>query len=162
MQGMSSRENFRGDLSWGEKWERIIGMYMSISGLDNISFNKDYKWDIKGIKDSKDITFEIKGDRYKNTGNMALEIKDAGKPSGISKSEADMFIYNYTNLDDNFIYLFFIEMPKLRRILKDNYSNLRIVNGGDNDEAEIILLPMKDYKSHFTMRKIPKVSWTDF
>jgi len=159
---MSSRENFRSDLSWGEKWEYCISIYMMFNGLENISYNNDYRWDVKVLKEGKELTFEIKSDRYKNTGNMALEIRDAGKASGISKSEADIFIYNYTNLDDKFAYLFFIEMPKLRQILKDNYSDLKIVNGGDNNEAEIILLPMKDYKEHFDLRKIPKVSWTDF
>ena len=157
-----SRDNFKGDLSWGEKWEHIVGMYMMLSGLSNLSFNKDYKWDIKGTKDGKTLSFEIKSDRYKNTGNMALEIRDAGKSSGISKSEADIFIYNYTNLDDKYVYLFFIEMSLLRQILKDNCKSLKIVYGGDDKEAEIILLPMKDYKQHFTLRKIPKADWESF
>lgn len=156
---MGSRESFKSDLSWGERWEKIISIYLAINGVDNIEFNKDNKWDIKGVKDCKTISFEVKSDRYKNTGNMAIEISDAGKPSGVSVSKADMFIYNYTNLDEKNIYLFFISLPLLKNILKDNIKSLARVYGGDDKESEMILLPMKEYKKYFTLRKIPKVDW---
>ena len=130
-----------------------------INGVKNVQFNQDNKWDITGVKNFKPISFEIKSDKYENTGNMAIEISDAGKPSGISVSKADMFIYNYTNLDDKYVYLFFISMSLLKDILKKNIKSLKRVYGGDDKESEMILIPMSEYKKHFTLRKIPKVDW---
>ena len=54
---MSSRENFRGDLSWGEKWERIIGMYMSISGL--VLFLTKKKYVMNFVKINKGVSIDI-------------------------------------------------------------------------------------------------------
>ena len=90
---------------------------------------------------------------------MALEIMDDGKPSGVSVSKANVFIYNYTNLSDDYVFLFFIPLGELKAILKENESTLRIIKGGDNKEASIILLPMAKYKKFFKIVKLPKVSW---
>ena len=90
---------------------------------------------------------------------MALEIKDKDKPSGISVSEADVFIYNYTNISKDYVFLFFIPLVELKKVLKDNKATLKIIKGGDDKEASIILLPMDVYKKHFKVVKLPKVEW---
>lgn len=156
---MGTRENFRTDLSWGEKWERVVGLYLSMNGLSSISYNNDYKYDIKGTQVGGEYTYEIKSDRYPNTGNMAIEIRDAGRPSGISKTEADVFIYNYTNLDDRAVYLCFIPVKDLKQLIRDNFDKLKIIKGGDNKEAEIILLPMKKFKSYFKVKTLKRKNW---
>lgn len=150
---------WRGDLKWGERWERIIGLYLFLNGVSEIEYNNDSRFDIKGFKGHTPISFEIKSDKYHNTGNMALEISDAGKLSGISISEADVFIYNYTNISENYVFLFFIPLNRLKEILKDNESKLNIIKGGDNREASIILLPMAEYKKFFKLVKLPKIDW---
>ena len=150
---------WRGDLKWGERWERVIGLYLFFNGISEVEYNNDYQFDIKGFKGHTPISFEIKSDRYSNTGNMALEIMDTGIPSGISISKANVFIYNYTNLSDDYVFLFFIPLVELKAILKENESTLRIIKGGDNKEASIILLPMAKYKKFFKVVKLPKVSW---
>ena len=124
-----------------------------------MTYNNDSRYDIKGVYKSNVTKFEIKSDRYKNTGNMALEIYDNGKLSGISVSEADVFIYNYTNLSELYVYLFFIPLSELKKVLKDNESKLNIIKGGDDKEASIILLPMAEYKEYFKVVKLPKVEW---
>ena len=124
-----------------------------------MTYNNDSRYDIKGVYKSNVTKFEIKSDRYKNTGNMALEIYDNGKLSGISVSEADVFIYNYTNISELYVYLFFIPLVELKKVLKDNESKLNIIKGGDDKEASIILLPMAEYKEYFKVVKLPKVEW---
>jgi len=150
---------WRKDLAWGERWERVIGLYLFFNGVSEITYNNDNLYDIKGVYKSNVTKFEIKSDRYKNTGNMALEIYDNGKLSGISVSEADVFIYNYTNLSELYVYLFFIPLSELKKVLKDNESTLRVIKGGDDKEASIILLPMAEYKKYFKVVKLPKVEW---
>ena len=150
---------WRKDLAWGERWERVIGLYLFFNGVSNITYNNDKRYDIKGVYKSNVTKFEVKSDRYKNTGNMALEIKDNDKPSGISVSEADVFVYNYTNISDIYVYIFFIPLVELKKVLKDNTATLKIIKGGDDKEASIILLPMAVYKKHFKVVKLPKVEW---
>lgn len=150
---------WRKDLAWGERWERVIGLYLFFNGVSNITYNNDNRYDIKGVYKSNVTKFEIKSDRYKNTGNMALEIKDNDKPSGISVSEADIFVYNYTNISDIYVYIFFIPLVELKKVLRDNQSKLKIIKGGDDKEASIILLPMAEYKKYFKVVKLPKVEW---
>jgi len=147
------------DLAWGERWERVIGLYLFFNGVSEMTYNNDSRYDIKGVYKSNVTKFEIKSDRYKNTGNMALEIYDNGKLSGISVSEADVFIYNYTNISELYVYLFFIPLVELKKVLKDNESKLNIIKGGDNKETSIILLPMAEYKEYFKVVKLPKVEW---
>ena len=147
------------DLAWGERWERVIGLYLFFNGVSEMTYNNDSRYDIKGVYKSNVTKFEIKSDRYKNTGNMALEIYDNGKLSGISVSEADVFIYNYTNISELYVYLFFIPLVELKKVLKDNESKLNIIKGGDDKEASIILLPMAEYKEYFKVVKLPKVEW---
>ena len=156
---MTMIRQWRGDLKWGEKWERIIGLYLYLNGISDIEYNNDSRFDIKGFKGSTPISFEVKSDKYRNTGNMALEISDAGKLSGISISEADMFIYNYTNISDKFVFWFFIPLIELKQLLKDEFDSLRIINGGDNKESVMVLLPMAQYKKHFKVVNIPKIEW---
>jgi len=150
---------WRKDLAWGERWERVIGLYLFFNGVSEMTYNNDSRYDIKGVYKSNVTKFEIKSDRYKNTGNMALEIYDNGKLSGISVSEADVFIYNYTNISELYVYLFFIPLVELKKVLKDNESKLNIIKGGDDKEASIILLPMAEYKEYFKVVKLPKVEW---
>ena len=147
------------DLAWGERWERVIGLYLFFNGVSEMTYNNDSRYDIKGVYKSNVTKFEIKSDRCKNTGNMALEIYDNGKLSGISVSEADVFIYNYTNISELYVYLFFIPLVELKKVLKDNESKLNIIKGGDDKEASIILLPMAEYKEYFKVVKLPKVEW---
>lgn len=150
---------WRKDLAWGERWERVIGLYLFFNGISEMTYNNDSRYDIKGVYKSNVTKFEIKSDRYKNTGNMALEIYDNGNLSGICVSEADVFIYNYTNISELYVYLFFIPLVELKKVLKDNESKLNIIKGGDDKEASIILLPMAEYKEYFKVVKLPKVEW---
>ena len=151
--------DWKGDLKWGERWERVIGLYLFFNGVTDIEYNNDNQFDISGFVKNNPVSFEVKSDRYSNTGNMALEIMDDGKPSGVSVSKANVFIYNYTNLSDDYVFLYFIPLDKLKTLLKENESTLRIIKGGDNKEASIVLLPMAKYKESFKVIKLPKVSW---
>jgi hypothetical protein len=156
---MAVRDNFYKDLSWGEKWERIVGLHLILNGVSYISYNNDYRYDIKGTLTGIPTLWEVKSDRYPKTGNMAIEIRDRGKPSGISRTEADIFCYVFTNISESFVYLFFIDVKSLKSLIKDNFDKLRVVKGGDNNEAEIVLIPMKRFQSHFRVKTVEKRLW---
>jgi len=93
--------------------------------IKRVEFNNDYLYDVlieteEGIK-----TYEIKHDKMSNkTGNLALEFHSRGKPSGISTSQADFWIYK---LEDGF---YKISLNELKQLVNDK-KYIRTVSGGD-------------------------------
>ena len=150
---MNFKSDFEEDLEEGNRGERIIAMYLVCQGMSHLSFNDDYKYDIMmhSEKHNKDITFEVKTDVYPNdTGNMAIEIRYKGKPSGISHTEADWFIYWYRDLSFNNLWM--IKVDDLKSLIKKN--KFKIVKGGDDNQSQLVLIPRKEYKEHFRVDTI--------
>jgi hypothetical protein len=77
------------------------------------------------------IKVEIKEDfTCKRTGNVGLEFSCRGKPSGISISKADRYIYK-VHRPDGRIVLYSIPTDKLKRMVKNHDYSGPPVNGGD-------------------------------
>ena len=85
---------------------------------------------------------EVKSDKlWKKTGNVAVEVKCNGKPSGISVSEAEFYAFI---LDDNNTIngIAILPISKLKEIAR-KYKKNRVF-GGDNNLAEMILIPIDE------------------
>ena len=89
--------SFKNDLEIGKRVEAQVAEVLQEIGY-SIEFNnsKDKNqlklWDLKGIKDNKELKFEIKADfKYIETGNVAIEV------NCVLESEADIFIYKLAN-----------------------------------------------------------------
>ena len=81
------------------------------------------------------VTYEVKRDVMGDkTGNLAIEIKYKGQPSGISKTQADVWAHY---IEGKF-YLF--DVPKFKDWLKVQWQWLRSVNAGD--DAVAVLVPL--------------------
>ena len=148
-----TKEKFEKDLKEGNNGEKVIAMYLVCQGMSHLSFNNDYKYDIKmySEKQNEDVLFEVKTDVYpKDTGNLAIEIRFKGKPSGISHTKADWFIYWYRDLPFNNLWM--IKVKDLKSLIKKNKFN--IVNGGDDNQSQLVLIPRKQYKEHFRIDTI--------
>jgi len=148
-----TREKFEKDLKQGNNGEKIIMMYLVCQGMKLIDLNDDYRYDIKmySEKRNEEVLFEIKTDVYpKDTGNLAIEIRYKGNPSGISHTEADWFIYWYRNVSFNNVWM--IKVDDLKSLIKKN--DFKIVNGGDDNQSQIVLIPRKEYKKHFKIDTI--------
>lgn len=84
---------------------------------------------------------EVKTDRMAHkTGNIAVEFRYKGNPSGISKTEAHYWAF--VLFDGGLIY--FIETNRLKEIARICYMNNGFVKGGDNNMSDIILIPIKN------------------
>jgi hypothetical protein len=102
-------------------------------------------------KRNEEVLFEVKTDVYPNdTGNLAIEIRYKGKPSGISHTKADWFIYWYRDISFNNVWM--IKVDDLKSLIKK--SNFRIVNGGDGNQSQLVLIPRKEYKKYFKIDTI--------
>tara|TARA_R100001244_G_scaffold9274_2_gene11367 strand:- start:10187 stop:10648 length:462 start_codon:yes stop_codon:yes gene_type:complete len=150
--------DFKKDLSFGEKWENMFSLMLVLNGFDKVEGSNGKKeYDILAHKNGKETKFELKADRYPSTGNMAIEIRSRGKASGISVTEADWFVYVYTQLDDKYYYFLFIEPEEIKTIIRNGMGkDVEMVKGGDNGTSEIALIPMAKYKHKFKVKKYKK------
>tara|TARA_R110001632_G_scaffold56324_1_gene137901 strand:+ start:6219 stop:6710 length:492 start_codon:yes stop_codon:yes gene_type:complete len=152
--------DFETDLKEGEDGEKIVAVFLWSQGLRLKGYNKDYKYDLRMYSPSKDmdLLFEVKTDDYctddSDTGNMAIEIRYKGNPSGISKTYAQWFVYYYKHFDkDN---LWMIQVDKLKSLIKENIKDIKFVNGGDNNDSYIALIPRDKFRSSFGIDTIIK------
>lgn len=137
---------FKKDLQLGNKYELKALEYIE---YDNyvISQGNFKPFDIDVIKDDKHIYYEVKCDRlsYK-TGNIAIEYECSNKPSGISTTKSDYYIYFVIYPTKEIC--FKIPTKELKELIKD----CRSVRGGDGYRSKMNLL--KIYKIHpFTILK---------
>ena len=96
------------------------------------------------------VSYEIKTDVYKDTGNMLIEFESRGKPSGIKKTEATLFVYFYYHLKEAWR----ITSDDLKTLIKAN--DFRVVNCGDyNSDTWGYLIPRDFVKDSFVVRKVP-------
>ena len=90
---------------------------------------------------------EIKTERdiWKTTGNIAIEIRCNGKPSGISTTESSVWMH-YLSLNGVIMGGFLFKVDQLRAKIKKLHKSggLKIVMGGDNNASQMALLPIKE------------------
>ena len=96
---------------------------------------------------------EVKTERdiWKKTGNIVIELRCKGKPSGISTTEATVWIHllAYKGVIEGG---FLLKVDELKDKIKKLYNegNLNLSMGGDNNESQNALLPIKDLFSNQT------------
>lgn len=118
-------------------------------------FNKDNKFDIDlekaeiREKELRDILgkskVEIKTDSiWKTSKNLAIEFRCRGKPSGISVSEAEyyVFILDVNGLTEGIL---IIPIEKVIVLARKYYKLGTKVNGGDDNASEMVLVPIEEF-----------------
>ena len=90
---------------------------------------------------------EIKTERdiWKTTGNIAIEIRCKGKPSGISTTESSVWIH-LLSLKGVIMGGFLFKVDQLKAKIKKlhNEKKLKMVMGGDDNASQMALLPIKE------------------
>jgi hypothetical protein len=149
-------DKFKEDLKFGEMGEDSIINFLlryykntlTYIGKSSIGTGDNKKFDLKFRHNTtnKEITIECKTDKYRDTGNLAIEISCSGKPSGITSTKSDVFVYYYSLFgQDNF---YMIKTKELKELIKNN-SWLPIKSGGDGMRARLVLMARKDFKQYF-------------
>lgn len=142
--------NFEDDLKIGEENEMVVSRFLESKGMRYISSCTYKEYDLLMCdKDNNEVKFEVKTDvlvtKDNDTGNIVIEIRYKGNPSGISSTEAKWFVYYYANLDKENLWM--IKVDDLKKLIKDN--KFKIVMGGDNNDSELVLIKRYDYISKF-------------
>ena len=117
---MKHNYNFEYDLEFGQEGEGIIA----------------------DMFENKKI--EVKRDNWVGrTGNIAIEYKSRGKPSGIATTQADYWIIMFSKeYEDKF--MFIIEIQRLKEVTKKYFNKGSIKKMGDSNTSSAVLIPIKE------------------
>jgi hypothetical protein len=114
---MNYSGDFNFDLEFGEKAETWVHQIFSEGGK-----------------------IEVKYDRLAHkTGNIYVEVYSRNKPSGISTSKANYWIF----IIDKKSYGILINIKRLKDICKEVYYKNGYTQGGDEDTSLGVLIPIK-------------------
>jgi len=100
--------------------------------------NNDSDFDISVERpDGTIFTVEVKEDfMCKKTGNVAVEVECRGKPSGISVSKADLYLYKIHEPNKE-VHWYFYRTDQLKQVLERPDMVFRTVSGGDEGSNTI-------------------------
>lgn len=94
--------------------------------------------------------FEVKRDAiWKTSGRIAVEIRDGGKPSGISITTAAWWV-NLLDLQDDKALppyphsIIFTPVDVLKEIVRERFKTHGSVKSGDNKRTECVLIPFSE------------------
>ena len=117
-----------------------------------MNFNNDFKFDLEfGVLDGEtwfhelvtNKKVEVKSDRRTSeTGNVYIEYWSRGKPSGISTSQADFYVYKVA--EDEAIIISTDQLRKKIKQLVEQGKARMDVKGGDNNTSRGILCKLND------------------
>jgi hypothetical protein len=146
--------NFKTDLILGNEGEQSLVEYLTTKGLSFVDSNDDNRYDIKMLKNNKEVTYEVKTDvkcaPLFDTGNIFVEYESRGKASGISVTQADWFVTYFLYFDE----LWFIKSETLKQLINTN-DFPKFMNAGDiGSETHGYLIKRKDFKKYFHVCKI--------
>lgn len=160
---MNGEKKWLRDLEEGEKGEKLFAMWMIERGWKFIEKGRDSKWDLI-LERKKKCAFELKTDRWekfnRETGNMFIEVYCKNKPSGISVTEADIFVYFFPEREE----LWFIKVDELKELIRDRGDLFnRSERSGDGGRVVGYLCKRDDMKENgFKVYKIKKSNlWKD-
>lgn len=154
--------NFIKDEEWGNYWEGELNRWIephfnhqlylkkltlawsSLRSSDIYPKKKDW-WKFDTLyhlykenepKPIKQVKFEIKADKFDNTGNICIEKMCSNKISGVFHTEADYFIYYMPRYSENNLYLF--KPEDLSKYLVKYDDMLRDIGDGKRSTSYII------------------------
>ena len=122
--GNKPAPDFDLDLKFGEFHEQLL--FQSLSKTGN-------------------VTVEVKTDRLAvKTGNLAVEFRYRGRPSGIQTTKSDEYFFVIVEEDGSIRYRLNIPTAKLKKIAYRRYLNGLTTTGGQYNATEMILIPIID------------------
>ena len=96
---------------------------------------------IAAMLTGKKIEVKSERDLWQKTGNICIEYKSYGKPSGIDATESDYWFHNLCIGDDEYCTLVF-NTATLKKIVK-RLDSFKTISGGDNRASQMYLLNLQ-------------------
>lgn len=146
--------NFNLDIKEGQEGEKYIINFLESKKLIYLNSNNDNKYDIKMLKNNKEITYEIKTDTWCNqnrdSGNIFVEFECRNKPSGIQVTEAQWFVTHFRDLG----HIWFIKTSVMKELIKTENFKIKKQSGDAGSNTCGYLVPRNQYKKYFKVELI--------
>lgn len=138
--------NFEDDLGETQVKEKLFVQKMTDRYDTKLigDFGRDYKWDfiLKSPKDGSLRKFEMKSDSMAwKTGNFAMEYESRGKPSGVSRTLADYYVYEVErgNLSDYWL----ISTEEVKNMIESKFYHRKVVGGDPGSNTKMYLFRLE-------------------
>lgn len=129
-----------------KKWSKD---YTSNWDID-LKFGEDFEYSLANTLTLGKVEVKTERDKWKETGNIAIELMNQGTLSGLTVTKAEWWahILSFNNKIESVI---LIPVDKLKRRVKQLVEDGRgkIVMGGDNNVSELALIQIKDIHGVF-------------
>lgn len=89
---------------------------------------------------------ELKSETYQweQTGNICIEYRQDGKPSGLSITDADYWVHELRRANDTLVYLMF-PIERLKALCREAIRAGRARdNAGDGGRFSVVILPLEE------------------
>lgn len=129
------------------------------AAVGKIAFNRDRKFDLQldqALIDERRLAeifehanirrIELKSEshQWEKTGNICIEYRQNGKPSGIAATEADFWVHELKRDGETLCYLMF-PAERLKKLAREAYKKGRYrSNAGDGGRFDVVLLRLRD------------------
>ena len=138
---------------WGDSsYIRKEGTWMPLTegyckGFDiDLEFGKmGEEFTQKVFEGNSKVEVKTERDIWKKTGNIAIEIRCKGEPSGISTTESSVWIHLLSEkgvIKGGFLFKVDLLKGKIKKLHKS--GGLKMVMGGDDNASQMALLPIKE------------------
>ena len=94
---------------------------------------------------NRKIEVKTERDIWKTTGNIAIELRYKGNPSGLSTTDSNLWVHllSYKGvIEGGFMFKVDLLKEKIKKLHKS--GDLKMVMGGDDNLSQMALLPIKE------------------
>lgn len=143
--------NFEDDLTETQRKEKLFVQKMIERYNTKLigDFGKDYRWDfiLKSPSDGSLRKFEMKSDSMAHiTGNFAMEYESRGKPSGVSRTLADYYIYEVERGKSSDYWL--ISTTEIKNMIESKFYHRKVVGGDPGSQTKMYLFRLELLNKH--------------
>ena len=109
----------------------------------DLKYGQDREQKVAALLDQDKSKIEVKTERdwWAKTGNIAIEVECWGKPSGLSKTEADYWVHILSIGNEDYCKLIF-DVPKLKQLI-EKLDFKKSVSGGDHNASRMWLVSIQ-------------------
>ena len=125
---------------------------MEITEKYSKGFDLDLKFGKLGEEFVRDMQLgnrkiEVKTERdiWKTTGNIAIELRYRGNPSGLSTTDSNVWVHllSYKGvIEGGFMFKVDLLKEKVKKLF--NEGEVKMTMGGDDNLSQMVLLPIKE------------------
>ena len=148
-----------GNISQSKPMVRVAGTEKRGCTAGKVTFNRDRKFDLQlnqaliderrladifGHANIRKIELKSESHQWEKTGNICIEFRQDGRPSGIAATEADLWVHELKRDGETLCYLMF-PAERLKKLAREAYKKGQYrSNAGDGGRFDVVLLRLRD------------------